>query len=94
MKNVRLSFAVLLALFSNAYAAEPEFDGQCAMGMSEGRKMATDCSIAWVAPDDKLYCFHNPAAKEHFLKSPKEYLTRAQAFWEDPKTLKRPTHRE
>lgn len=43
----------------NAHAVDPEFNGQCAMGMSEGKKQATNCSVFWVGPDDKLYCFFN-----------------------------------
>ncbi len=94
MKFFSLLFAALLCLFSNAYAMDPEFDGQCALGMSEGKKMATNCSVLWVGPDDKLYCFFNQAAKEKFLQAPKENLTRAQAFWEDPENLKRLIRRE
>ena len=89
MKILSLLFAALLALFSNAYAADSEFNGQCTMGMAEGKKQATDCSVLWVGPDDKLYCFVNQAAKQKFLQSPKEKLMRAQAFWEDPENLKR-----
>ena len=94
MKFFSLLFAALLCLFSNAYAVDPEFDGQCALGMSEGKKMATNCTVLWVGPDDKLYCFLNQAAKEKFLQAPKENLTRAQAFWEDPEKLKRLIRRE
>ena len=94
MKFFCLLFAGLLCLFSNAYAADPQFDGQCAMGMSEGNKMATNCSVLWVGPDDKLYCFFNQAAKEKFLQSPRQNMTRAQAFWEDPENLKRLIRRE
>lgn len=94
MKYISLLFAALLCLFSNAYAVDPEFDGQCALGMSEGKKMATNCSVLWVGPDDKLYCFFNQAAKDKFLQAPKENLTRAQAFWEDPENLKKLIRRE
>ena len=94
MKFCGILFAALLALFSNAYAAEPEFDGQCALGMSEGYKVATNCSVFWVTPDDKLYCFFNEEAKQKFMKAPKENLRRAQALWEDPENLKRLIRRE
>ena len=94
MKIFSLLFAALLALFSNAYAADPEFNGQCALGMSEGQKIATNCSVIWVAPDDKLYCFFNEQAKQKFMKAPKDNLQRAQAFWEDPENLKRLIRRE
>jgi hypothetical protein len=94
MKFFRLLFAALLCLFSTAYAMDPEFDGHCALGMSEGKKIATNCSVLWVGPDDKLYCFLDQAAKERFTQAPKENLTRAQAFWEDPENLKRLIRRE
>lgn len=94
MKFFSLLFAALLALLSNAYAAEPEFDGQCAMGMAQGKAHATTCSVLWVAPDDKLYCFSSQAAKQAFLQSPKENMMRAQAFWEDPENLKKLIRRE
>ena len=94
MKILSLLFAALLVLFSNVYAGDPEFGGQCTMGMAEGKKMATDCSVLWVGPDDKLYCFINQAAKLAFMKAPKENLMRAQAFWDDPENLKRLIRRE
>lgn len=94
MNVAGLLFAVLLCLFSSAYAADPEFDGECPMGLSVGKKLATDCSVFWVGPDDKLYCFFNQAAKEKFLQSPKENLTRAQAFWENSENLKRLIRKE
>ena len=94
MKFFCVLFIALLSLFSNAYAAEPEFNGQCALGMAEGKKIATPCTVLWVGPDDKLYCFYNQAAKEQFLKAPKQNISRAQAFWEDPENLKRLIRRE
>ena len=94
MKRFSIVVAVLIALFSNAYAGEPEFDGNCAMGLSQGITYATDCSVLWLGPDDKIYCFSSPSAKESFLKSPKENLSRAQAFWESPENLKRLIRKE
>ena len=93
MNVASMVFAVLLCLFSNVYAADPEFEGECPMGLSEGKQVATDCSVFWVGPDDKLYCFFNQAAKEQFLLSPKENLTRAQTFW-DSENLKKLIRRE
>ena len=93
MNVASLVFAVLLCLFSNVYATDPEFDGECPMALSEGKKVATNCSVFWVGPDDKLYCFFNQAAKEQFLQSPKENLTRAQTFW-DSENLKKLIRRE
>ena len=94
MRFFSILFAALLALLANAYAADPEFDGQCTMGMAQGRKVATDCSVLWVGPNDKVYCFFNEEARQKFLQAPKENLTRAQAFWDDPENLKRLIRRE
>ncbi len=94
MKLVIALFTIVLALCSHAYAADPEYGGQCAMGMSEGHKIATNCSVLWVAKDDKVYCFINEEAKRKFLQSPGDNLKRAQAFWEDPENLKRLIRRE
>ena len=94
MKFFSLLFALLLVVFSNARAGGPEFDGQCTMGLAEGRSAATDCSVLWLGPDDKIYCFASPTAKETFLKSPKENLSRAQAYWDSPDNLKRLIRKE
>jgi hypothetical protein len=94
MKVFALFFAVALTVLTNVYAGDPEFGGQCAMGMAEGRKMQTDCSVLWLGPDDKIYCFADQTAKQSFLRAPKENLQRAQAFWQDPENLKRLIRRE
>lgn len=94
MKRFSLVIALLLALLPNAHAGDPEFGGHCTMGMAQGKKQATDCSVLWLGPDDKIYCFANQAAKEQFLRAPKENLSRAQAFWEDPENLKKLIRRE
>ncbi len=86
--------ALLLLLASAVHAGEPEFGGQCAMGMSEGHAYQTDCSILWLGPNDKIYCFASQAAKAKFLESPRENLSRAQAAWDDPSNLKRLIKRE
>ena len=94
MKSFVLVFALLLSLFADVYAADPEFGGQCAMGLAQGAKHQTDCSVLWLGPDEKIYCFVSQQAKQAFLQAPKENLKRAQAFWEDPENLKRLIRRE
>jgi hypothetical protein len=94
MKFARLLFALLCVLCAAAYASDPEFGGQCAMAMSEGKKVSTDCSVLWVAPNDKVYCFHDDAAKRKFLSDPQENLKRAQANWQDPDNLRRLLRKE
>ncbi len=85
---VSLGFAVLFAVAAQAWGANPEYNGQCAMSMSEGTKISTDCAVIWLSPEGKIYCFFNQAAKEKFLQAPQENLQRAQAFWDNPDVLK------
>jgi hypothetical protein len=94
MKRFSLMLAVALALLSNACAADAEFDGECAMGLSLGVQNPTDCSVFWLGPNDKVYCFSSQTAKDRFLEAPQENLSRAQAAWDDPANLKRLIRRE
>ncbi len=69
-----------LAADAAAPPAQPEFGGQCAESLAEGRHVMTNCSIRWSGPDGKIYCFDNGAAKTLFLKSPDQNLERAHEF--------------
>ncbi len=89
MKLARLMFAALFALTPHAYAQDPEFGGQCATAMSEGVSVTTNCSILWLSPDDKIYCFFNEDAKKKFLEAPQASLQRAQSSWQDRENLRR-----
>ena len=66
------------------WAADPEYGGHCAMAMSKGAALPTNCSVFWVSPEDKLYCFISEAARDEFLKTPVANLQKATEFWEDP----------
>jgi hypothetical protein len=68
-----------------AYAADPEFEGHCAMSVSVGARLPTDCSVVWISPEDKLYCFSSEQAKSAFMRDPRSNEQRAQANWKDPK---------
>lgn len=85
---VSLGFAILLAVAAPAWGADPEYDGHCALGMSQGTPISTDCAVVWLSPEGKIYCFFNQAAKEKFLQAPRENLMRAQAYWDNPEVLK------
>ncbi len=63
-----------------AGAAQPEFDGQCALGLAEGHSIATNCSITWTAKDGKRYCFSSEEAKKQFLEDPQGNISRALDF--------------
>jgi YHS domain-containing protein len=65
---------------SAAAASQGEFDGQCAMSLAEGQHVPTDCSVKWVGPDGKTYCFGNEDAKQRFLKDPQGNLERAREY--------------
>jgi hypothetical protein len=77
-------FAALLASTSWATAAEPEGGGRCAMSASLGNSLPTSCSVVWISPQDKLYCFSSERAKRLFLQDPEANERRAQAFFKDP----------
>ena len=76
--------ALLAAASGQVCAQEKQFGGQCAMSVAEGTPVPTDCSIYWISPEDKLYCFLNAAARDAFLADPKRNATLADAFWRDP----------
>lgn len=66
-------------LLAPAIAAGPEFDGSCAMGLAEGKRIKTDCKVSWTnAKDGKVYCFGNEDSKEVFLKDPDANIMKAQ----------------
>jgi len=66
---------------SPAPAANGEFDDSCAMGLSEGQTIHTDCSVNWIDPDDgKVYCFSTEKSKNAFLKDPKGNIAKAKEF--------------
>jgi len=74
----------LLASAAWAGAAEPEGEGRCAMSAAMGTSLPTSCSVVWISPQDKLYCFSSERAKRLFLQDPEINERRAQAFFKDP----------
>jgi len=76
----RAPAAAAAAAPAAAVAAQPEFGGQCAMSLAEGQQVATDCSVKWVGPDGKTYCFGDADAKKRFLKDPQGNLERAREY--------------
>jgi YHS domain-containing protein len=77
-------FTVLLAWAGWASPAEPEGEGRCAMSAAQGTSLPTSCSVVWISPQDKLYCFSSEKAKRLFLQDPEANERRAQAFFKDP----------
>ena len=63
-----------------ATAPKGEFDDLCAIGLTSGQTVKTDCSVNWTAPDGEIYCFSTEASKEAFLKNPDENIQKAKEF--------------
>jgi hypothetical protein len=60
-----------------------EFNDSCALGLSEGQTIHTDCSVNWIDPDDgKVYCFSSESSKATFLKDPKGNIAKAKEYLE------------
>jgi hypothetical protein len=77
------TFALPAEDMSPVPPAHGEFDDSCALGMSEGQTIHTDCSVNWTDPDDgKVYCFSSESSKETFLKDPKGNIAKAKEFME------------
>lgn len=60
-----------------ASAFQGEFESYCVMGLAEGKRIKTDCSVNMVF-DGKTYCFRTEDAKIVFNKDPKRNLERAK----------------
>jgi len=74
-----LAGALMFASGSAALAAVAgEFGNYCAMGLVNGDKKITDCSISEKI-DGKTYCFGKQSEKKEFLKDPAGNIEKAQA---------------
>jgi len=69
--------AVLLALGSTGYAADPDRNGLCKMGMAEGITRAGEYFVLPLGQDDNIWCFTSQAARQKFLRVPRDPETRA-----------------
>lgn len=75
-----LLFALALVLSAASLAADEEFKGSCAFGLSEyGVDVKTNCSIRWADPSTgKVYCFGNEEVLVKFLKDPTANIHKAE----------------
>jgi YHS domain-containing protein len=71
---------IAVAADAAAPASQPQFGGQCAEALAEGRHVMTNCAIQWTDNDGKTYCFNSEGAKKTFLENPVENLQRAREF--------------
>lgn len=67
----------IIAVAPGARAAEPEFGGSCAMGLAEGKRIKTSCSVTWTAEDGRTYCFNSEDSKAVFLMDTATNLAKA-----------------
>ena len=72
--------AFLFGLATTAWALNGEFGNQCSMALALGKDVQTDCSINGQYLG-KTYCFGSNEAMTQFMKSPKENLAKAQAYY-------------
>ncbi len=86
--SIKFSQLILLAVFlcyvspKYLFAADKvAFDGMCAMGMSVGQPVETDCSITWKDENGKTYCFSNKDSKVQFLENPEFNLVKANDYF-------------
>lgn len=75
------SLAVMVIAAASIHAAEPEFGGECLMGLAEGKRIKTACKVTWQDESGKTYCFSTEDAKAHFLKDPGTYLQKAKEHY-------------
>jgi predicted alpha/beta-hydrolase family hydrolase len=63
-------------------AMKGEFDNLDPLGVVAGTRIAADCSLNWIDPDDgRLYCFASGTSLEFFLDQPQVNIQRARAAW-------------
>lgn len=67
-------------LASPAMSPAGEFDGMCATGLADGKRINTHCSIHWIDKDGKKYCFGNEDARTVFLENPHVNIEKARDF--------------
>ena len=72
--------AFLIGMTTAALAVTGEFNNMCTMGLATGKDIQTDCSISSQV-QGKTYCFGSKEAMAEFMKSPKENLAKAQAYY-------------
>lgn len=65
-----------------AEAMQAEFDRFDAYGLAVGARIAADCSLNWVDPDDgRRYCFASGTSLVYFLDAPHANIASARATW-------------
>jgi YHS domain-containing protein len=79
MRVINLSLAAALALGSTAAFAATQFEKHCAWGLSQGKKVKTDCSdFITDNRSGKTYCFSNNQVKYQFFSNYDENIKAAE----------------
>ncbi len=96
MKKIVISLAAVAMMFgvSSAFAADGEYAGHCAQGLTMGKQVQTDCKISWQdTATHKNYCFSSEAMKADWAKDTKANIAKADAaFAKVAKTTSTETH--
>jgi YHS domain-containing protein len=78
MKSVRtVLIAGLCVISAVAFAAKGEFGDLCALGLTMGKEVKTDCSVN-EAIGGKTYCFSSADAKGKFMQDAPAMLSKAE----------------
>jgi len=86
MKRLQIIVSTAILVASGAlFAAKGEFGDLCVTGLSMGKEVKTDCSVA-EQMDGKTYCFSAAEAKAMFDKDPNAMLAKAKGNFD---TLKK-----
>ena len=87
MKKIVISLAAVAMAFSvsSAFAADAatgEYGNHCAMGLTMGKEVKTDCKINWQdTATHKTYCFSSEEMKADWAKDTKANIAKAdEAF--------------
>jgi hypothetical protein len=84
MRQLWLGLALAACVGVPGFAADAQFKGNCAMHAAKGNLVPTDCSIYWISPEGKLYCFASAQARDEFVAQAPRNEKLADAFWRDP----------
>jgi YHS domain-containing protein len=82
VKTPLLATALVLGLTTAGFAATGQFDDMCAMGLSAGKEVKTDCSVN-ATYEGKTYCFGDEASKAQFMANPAENLAKAKQTYKE-----------
>jgi hypothetical protein len=66
-------------LFGASGAMAQEFNKQCAWGLANGKKVATDCKFNFLDDDGKTYCFSNNQVMYEYMRDREANRAKAEA---------------